>query len=53
MTTPKTEAAKLSPEDERRVAEARAAMAELIGRVPRRLGYAAEPALVFRADEQR
>ena len=53
MTTPKTEAATLSPEDERRVAEARSAMAELIARVPRQLGYAAEPAHVFRADEKR
>ena len=53
MTTERKDGSKLTAEDERRVAEARDAMAELIARVPRRGGYALEPAVTFRAGEKR
>ena len=53
MTAERKDATKLSAEDEKRVAEAREAMAELIARVPRKGGYALEPAVTFRAGEKR
>jgi len=55
MTTERKDAGqpKLTAADEKEIAAARAAMAELIARVPRAPGHELEPALIFRAAEQR
>jgi len=53
MTTERKDGPKLSAEDERMIADARKAMAELVARVPRAPDYELEPAMIFRAGEQR